>query len=159
MIYIDRVVIFFGRISSYLVLILSILIVYDALNRYLFSAGLVSLQELEWHIFDLIFLLGLAYTLSSDEHVRVDILYSRYSSKTKTIISIVSTMLLTLPFIAVILYSSINFIYLSYIQNEISNNPGGLCCRYIIKSFIFIGFFLLGAQAISNTVKDIKRVL
>jgi len=80
---IDSLTDFFGKISSYLVLVLSLLVVYDALGRYLFHEGSVALQELEWHIFDVVFLVGLSWALKADEHVRVDIFYSRFSPKTR----------------------------------------------------------------------------
>ena len=153
---IDNFIDYIGRLSSYLVVILSLLVVYDSLNRYLFSGGSVALQELEWHLFDIIFLLGLSYALKSDDHVRVDIFYSQYSEKTKAIVNLISLTFLILPFVAIMLYTSSNFIYLSFLQGEISSDPGGLCCRYIIKAFIFIGFFLLGVAAISNIFKEYK---
>lgn len=155
---IDNFIDYIGRFTSYLVLILSLLVVYDSLNRYLFSGGSVALQELEWHLFDVIFLLGLSYALKSDDHVRVDIFYSRYCDKTKAIVNLISLTFLILPFVAIMLYTSSNFIYLSFLQGEISSDPGGLCCRYVIKAFIFVGFFLLGLQTISNIVKNIRSL-
>ncbi|HIO90436.1 MAG TPA: TRAP transporter small permease subunit [Campylobacterales bacterium] len=158
MIFIDNFIDRIGKFTSYLVLILAILVVYDSLNRYLFSGGNVALQELEWHLFDMIFLLGLSYALNSDDHVRVDIFYSRYTNKTKAIVNLISLIFLILPFVAIILYTSSNFIYLSFLQGEISSDPGGLCCRYVIKGFIFIGFALLGVQSISNIVKNFHMI-
>ena len=64
-----------GKLCSWLVLLLVLLTCYDVMMRYLFQQGSVGLQELEWHLFALIFLLGSAYTLKHDAHVRVDILY------------------------------------------------------------------------------------
>ena len=153
---IDNLTDFFGKISSYLVLILSILVVWDALSRYLFHSGSVALQELEWHIFDVIFLVGLSWALKADEHVRVDIFYSRFSPKTKALVNLVSMLFLILPFSAMVVYTSSNFIYLSYLQNEISSDPGGLKYRYIIKGFIAFGFVLLALQSLSEAYKNFK---
>ncbi len=154
--WIDKITELFGKISSYLVLILSLLVVYDAMSRYLFKDGSVALQELEWHIFDIIFLLGLSWALKADEHVRVDIFYAKFSDKTKAIVNIISMLLLIIPFSILIIYFGSNFVYLSYLQGEISSDPGGLCCRYVIKSFILVGFILLSLQAISELIKNIK---
>jgi len=151
---IDNITEFFGRISSYLVLVLSFLVVWDALSRYLFHNGSVALQELEWHIFDVIFLLGLSWALKADEHVRVDIFYSRFSPKTKAVINLISMLFLILPFSLMIVYTSSNFIYLSYLQDEISSDPGGLKYRYVIKGFIAFGFILLALQALSEAFKN-----
>ena len=152
----DNITEFFGRVSSYLVLFLSVLVVYDAMSRYLFHSGSVALQELEWHIFDVIFLLGLSWALKSDEHVRVDIFYSRFSPKTKALINIVSMLFLVIPFSWIVIDTSSNFIYLSFLQNEISSDPGGLKYRYIIKGFILFGFVLLALQALSEAYKNYK---
>ena len=152
----DNITEFFGRVSSYLVLLLSVLVVYDAMSRYLFHSGSVALQELEWHIFDVIFLLGLSWALKSDEHVRVDIFYSRFSPKTKALVNIFSMLFLVIPFSWIVIDTSSNFIYLSFLQNEISSDPGGLKYRYIIKGFILFGFVLLALQALSEAYKNYK---
>jgi len=154
--WIDDITEFFGKVSSVLVLVLSLLVVYDALSRYLFHEGSVALQELEWHIFDVVFLVGLSYALKSDEHVRVDIFYSRFSSKTKAVVNLISMLFLVLPFSLMVIYTSSNFIYLSFLQDEISSDPGGLKYRYIIKGFIAFGFVLLSLQAVSEAIKNIK---
>jgi len=153
---IDNLVEFFGKVSSYLVLVLSLLVVYDALSRYLFHEGSVALQELEWHIFDVVFLLGLSFALKSDEHVRVDIFYSQFSPKTKAVVNLISMLFLVIPFSLMVIYTSSNFVYLSFLQDEISSDPGGLKYRYIIKGFIAFGFILLCLQAVSEVVKNIK---
>ena len=72
---IDRLTETTGKLNSWLVLLLVLLTCYDVMMRYMFHHGSVGLQELEWHIFALLFLIGCAYTLKHDGHVRVDILY------------------------------------------------------------------------------------
>jgi TRAP-type mannitol/chloroaromatic compound transport system permease small subunit len=153
---IDSLTDFFGKVSSYLVLVLSLLVVYDALGRYLFHEGSVALQELEWHIFDVVFLVGLSWALKVDEHVRVDIFYSRFSPKTKAFVNLVSMLFLIIPFSIMIVYTSSNFIYLSFLQDEISSDPGGLKYRYVIKGFIAFGFVLLALQGVSEAFKNLK---
>ncbi len=151
---IENITTFFAKLSAFLVVALSLLIVYEAINRYFFQNGSVMIQELQWHIFDIIFLLGLSYTLQQDKHVRVDIFYSRFSTKTKAIINIIGIIFLILPLIIIILQTSYPFVEMSYNQNEISSDPGGLCCRYIIKATILLGFILLGLQSISELYKN-----
>ncbi len=154
---IEEFVEFFAKIAAFLIIILSFLIVYDTVNRYFFNAGSVALQELEWHIFDIIFLLGLSFTLKHDKHVRVDIFYEKYSKKTKAIIDIISNAVLIIPFSLLLLYVSYGYVELSFSQNEISPDPGGLGYRYIIKSMIMVGFALLILQSIAEILKNIKR--
>ncbi len=154
---IEGVVELFAKIAAFLILALSFLIVYDTINRYFFNAGSVALQELEWHIFDIIFLLGLSYTLKHDKHVRVDIFYENYSKKTKALIDIISNLFLIIPFSLILLYVSYGYVELSFNQNEISPDPGGLGYRYVIKSMIMVGFALLLLQSIAEILKNIKN--
>ena len=64
-----------GKCISSLVIILVLLVGYDVSMRYLFNSGSIAIQELDWHLFSIIFLLGSAYTLKHNEHVRLDIFY------------------------------------------------------------------------------------
>ena len=153
---IETVIELFAKLAAFLVVVLSFLVVYDSVNRYFFGGGSIALQELEWHLFDIIFLLGLSYTLKNNKHVRVDIFYHNYSQRTKAIVDIASQLFLILPFTLLILYVSFGYIELSYTQNEISPDPGGLTHRWVIKSMMVVGFVLLGLQSISEIFKNIK---
>ncbi len=151
----EKIISIFAKISAYLVIVLSFLVVYDALNRYIFHGGSVALQEWEWHLFDIIFLLGLSYTLQTDKHVRVDIFYASYKPKTKALINILSQLFLVIPFSMLIIIMSFNFVDQSYLQHEISSDPGGLSHRYLIKSMILVGFGLLVLQSICTLYRNI----
>lgn len=155
--FIDRLNTVFASISSFAVLFLAILVVYDAFMRYIFHSGSIALQELEWHLFDLTFLFGLGYTLKHDKHVRVDIFYDRFSVKTKEYINILDNLFLIIPFSLLIAYYGFDFTLQSFLQNESSGDPGGLCCRYIIKSAILIGSILLLLQGVSEIIKSYER--
>ncbi len=156
--FIEKMTRFFARIAGVLVLVLSMLILYQAINRYLFNDSSVLIGELQWHLFDIIFLLGLSYALQSDKHVRVDIFYAHFSTKTKAIINILSQLFLILPFVAIILYTGYTLVEMSYLQGEISSDPGGLTHRYLIKAMILVGFVLLGLQSIAEIYKNIQRL-
>lgn len=146
-----------GRAISWLVLALVILICYDVAMRYLFQQGSVALQELEWHLFALIFLLGGAYTLKHDDHVRVDIFYqSRYlSNRGRAWISIIGTVFFLFPFCLLILITSWPFVENAFLYNEGSPDPGGLPYRYLLKSAILIGFAMLMLQGIAEILKNV----
>ena len=121
-----------GRLASWLVLAMVLLICYDVAMRYLFQQGSVALQELEWHLFALIFLLGSAYTLKYDEHVRVDILYqSRFlTDRHRALINIFGTLLLLFPFCILILITAWPFM-----ENAFHYNVGiCLAFKLIVKS-------------------------
>lgn len=162
--YLDRVSKYSGILAAFLVVVLSVLVAYDAMMRYLFSAGSIALQEVEWHLFDIIFLLGLTYALKHDKHVRVDIFFERYSRNSKVVLQILSMLLLVTPFAILFLYDAYDMTYQSYIQHEVSSDPGGLTHRWMIKGVLVIAFVLLILQALSEIVKayaqlESKRVL
>jgi TRAP-type mannitol/chloroaromatic compound transport system permease small subunit len=144
-----------GRAVAWLVLLMVLIIVYDISMRYLFQIGSVALQELEWHLFALVFLLGAAYTLKHDGHVRVDILYqSRWMSrKRRAWVDLFGTVFFLLPFAVLIIVSSLPFVSAAYNIGEGSPDPGGLPYRYLLKAAIPVGFGLLILQGVSNALR------
>jgi len=147
---IDNTIKYLGYFTAIILAILVLLVVYDATARYLFSTGSIALQELEWHLFDLIILFGIAYTLREGSHVRVDIFYASYSEKTKALVNLISSVFFILPFSALIIYIGIDFVHLSFIQNECSSNPGGLEYRFLVKALLPVSFVFLALQAITD---------
>jgi tripartite ATP-independent transporter DctM subunit len=156
--YLDRVSKYSGILAAFLVVMLSVLVAYDAMMRYLFSAGSIALQEIEWHLFDTVFLLGLTYALKHDKHVRVDIFFERYSNDSKVVLQILSMLLLVIPFSLLLLYDAYDMTYQSYIQHEVSSDPGGLTHRWMIKGVLVIAFVLLILQALSEIIKAYNRL-
>ena len=156
--YLDNVSKYAGYLAAILVVILSLLVSYDAGMRYLFSAGSIALQEIEWHLFDVIFLLGLSYALKHDKHVRVDIFFERYSPDTKATVQILSMLLLVIPFSLIFLNDALDMTLQSYLQHEISSDPGGLSDRWIIKAMLVFAFVLLILQALSEILKAYHRI-
>lgn len=149
---------YLGIFTAFILASLVILVVYDASARYLFSSGSIALQELEWHLFDIIILFGISYTLQQNAHVRVDIFYASFSQKTKTIINIISSLFFILPFSVLIIYIGVEFVQLSFIQNEISSNPGGLEYRFMVKALMPLSFVFLLFQTISSLASSIKEL-
>lgn len=137
-----------GYITAFVLAALVLLVVYDATARYLFSSGSVALQELEWHLFDMVILFGIAYTLKENAHVRVDIFYASFSPKTKALINMLSSLFFILPFSMLIIYIGSDFVYLSFVQGEASSNPGGLEHRFLVKSLMPLAFVFLSLGAI-----------
>lgn len=145
---IDTLTRYIAYVSAIVLALLVALILFDATARYLFSAGSTALQELEWHFFDVVILLSIAYTLRNNAHVRVDVLYDKFSLKTKLVIDMVALIVFVLPLSALIIYIGLDFVYLSFVQHEASSDPGGLTNRWIVKSLIPLSFALLILQAI-----------
>ena len=143
----------FMIISVIALLTLTILVSYDVIMRKLFSAGSIGLQELEWHLFDIVFLFSIAYALSKDKHVRVDILYDKFPFKIKKIINLITILFFVIPLATLIIVEAIPFVEMSYTQQEASGDPGGLCCRWIIKSTMIWAFLMLYLQSIAELRK------
>ncbi len=143
-----------GYLAALALAALILLVVYDALMRYLFQSGSIALQELEWHLFDVVIMLGIAYTLQRASHVRVDIFYDQYSDKMRHVVNIIGSIFFILPFSLMIIYVGFDFVLLSFEQLEASSDPGGLPYRYIVKSLLPIAFVLLIVQTLSEVYKE-----
>jgi TRAP-type mannitol/chloroaromatic compound transport system permease small subunit len=129
-----------GSFSAILLLLLVANVFYDVIMRYLFNNVSIGMQELEWHLFSMIFLFGIAYTLKADGHVRVDIIYERLSVKRRAIIDILGTLLFIWPFCFLVAFYGIDFGHNAFVINEQSGDPGGLPYRWVIKSMISLAF-------------------
>jgi TRAP-type mannitol/chloroaromatic compound transport system permease small subunit len=147
-----------GIITSWLTLVLVLIITYDVIVRYIFDSSSVALQELEWHIFAVIFLLAAGYTFLIDDHVRVDVFYTRYSKKKKALTNLLGSLLFLIPFCVVGILSSLNFVGFSFNVKEISPDAGGLPARYILKAFIPLSFFILLLQGFAVVFKSILKL-
>lgn len=144
-----------GTVVSWLSTMLVIAVFYDVIMRYVFRNGSIAVQELQWHIFSVIFLLGAAFTLKRDGHVRVDIIYTKLSRKSKAWIDFLCTFIFLIPFCIIIIYSTKMFVMSSWAVREISPDPGGLPFRYLLKLMIPTGFVLLILQGISEGFKNL----
>jgi len=153
---IDKTIKYLGAFTAFILILLVLLVVYDATARYFFSTGSIALQELEWHLFDVVILFGIAYTLKENAHVRVDIFYASYCDKTKALVNLISSLLFVLPFSILIIYIGIDFVSQSFIQNECSSNPGGLEYRFLVKALLPLSFVFLSLVAIKDSITNFK---
>lgn len=129
----------------------------NAIARYLTRFTGVALAsnawfDLQWYMFSLIFLLGAAYGLNRDVHVRVDVMYSRVTPRVKAWIDIAGTLLFIVPFSVMMLVTSWPAVRNSWAVRETSPDPGGLA-RYPIKTILLVCFTLLLLQAFSQAIK------
>ncbi len=152
----DRMSDVIGYISGGLMILMMINVFYDVIMRYFFRSGSIALQEMEWHLFSVMFLLGISYTLKEDGHVRVDLIYDNLSKKKQAVINIVGTVLFLIPFSLLIAFGSIDFVAEAYSIGEISGDPGGLTHRWLIKAIIPSSFFLLVFSSIGFVIKNMN---
>nr|WP_274703721.1 TRAP transporter small permease subunit [Chloroflexus aurantiacus] len=146
-----------GRIAYFLVPIVVAVGVWNVANRYVGRAigrtlGSNFYIEAQWYIFSLIFLLGAAYALKHNEHVRVDVFYSNFSPQRKALVNFLGTLFFLIPFCGLLIYFGWPYVEQSWRIRENSPDPGGLP-RYIIKTFLIVSPTLLIIQGISEAIK------
>ena len=144
-----------GRVAAWLSIPIIVIVVLDVVTRRFFTLGSVTLQELEWHLHAVLFLFCAAYAYIDDAHVRVDIFRARLGAIPRAWIELIGAALFLTPYSIVMVYLGIQFVVDSYLLNEVSDAPGGLPYRYVIKSALPIGFLLLALQGLSTVAKQI----
>lgn len=148
-----------GYFSATLLLLLLANVFYDVVMRYAFNDVSIGMQELEWHLFSMIFLFGVAYTLKADGHVRVDLIYERLSAKKRAIIDIAGTLLFLWPFCFLVAGYGFGFAENAYDISEQSGDPGGLPFRWIIKSMITISFACVIVSSVGFMLRALNEYL
>ncbi|MBV5307826.1 TRAP transporter small permease subunit [Chromatium okenii] len=143
-----------GRASVWLILGAVLLSALAATLRYLFDWGSNAMIEAQWFLFGLVFLLCAPWTLQEQGHVRVDIIYTRLSTRWRAIVDIVGGLLFLLPVCILISVNAWDYFLLSFQQNESSMNPGGLLW-WPMKLAIPIAFSLLAAQGVAEIIKAV----
>lgn len=146
----DKIENFYEKLTKYLGILLFIVMIlmalnvfYDVVMRYVFSQSSIAMQELEWHLFSVLILFGISYALMEEAHVRVDILYERWTPKRKAMINMMGAVIFILPLSLLVATNSVEFFAEAYRLNEISGDPGGLTHRWIIKALIPFSFWVL----------------
>jgi TRAP-type mannitol/chloroaromatic compound transport system permease small subunit len=152
-----------GKLTYWLVLVMIGIGVWNVIGRYLgkfigHNLTSNSLIELQWYLFDLLFFLGAAYALKHDSHVRVDLFYKDLTAKKKAMVNIIGILGFLMPFCAVVIYFSGQYVLNSWQIQELSPDDGGLP-RYPIKTMIIISPLLLIIQGISELIKNTAILL
>ena len=151
----EAVVKFFGKIGAWLSIPLIFIIIFDIITRRFFILGSTKIQEMEWHLHTAIFLLVLGFAYIKNSHVRIEIIREKYSSTLKSVFEILGILLFLIPYTCMIIYYGIDFVSRSYSLNEVSAALTGLSHRWIIKSFIPLGMFILFLAGLSIVIKNI----
>ncbi len=151
----DRV----GRATSWLSTLLVVVVCYDVFTRYFLRKSSVGVQEMEWHIFAVLFLIAAAYTLKEDGHVRVDVFYTLLSKRGQAWVNLFGGIVFLIPFSLLIIWASKNFVGMSWAIQETSPDPGGLPYRYLLKAMVPVGFSLILLQGISMILRSFCTVI
>ena len=156
---IDKINEYVGRFVSWITALLVVVVFGDVVMRYVFQISYVFTQELEWHLFGFIFLMGAGYTLLHDGHVRVDIIYQKLGSKAQAWINFIGCIFFLFPGCYLIITTSLGFVENSFAIFEGSPDPGGIPLRFILKSMIPLGFALVWLQGLSLFIKSFLLII
>lgn len=136
-------------IGSWLLLFLAFVIGYDVLGRKFFDTGSIMLQDLQWHLHGAALMLGIGAAYLRDAHVRVDLFRENFSRRSKLWLEIFGIVLFLIPYASILFWFSIDYVVRAYATGEGSVAGAGLSHRWIIKSFLTIGFALVVLSAIA----------
>jgi TRAP-type mannitol/chloroaromatic compound transport system permease small subunit len=146
-----------GAVCDWLVLLACIVSGGNAMVRYGYDYSSNAWLEVQWYMFAVIVMFGAAYTLRSNEHVRVDIVFMTLSQRAQLWIDIVGTILFLLPVCGLLAWLSWPFFVQSFHVGEVSSNAGGLL-RWPVKLVIPLGFVLVALQGVSELIKRIATL-
>ena len=147
-----------GVITSYLIIPLILITFFVAFMRYILDFGSIALQEIIIYLHALIFMLGAAYTLKNNMHVRIDIFYSKFSKNKKNKVNFYGTLFFLIPTCVLIFFTSYNYVLSSILLLESSKEAGGLSIIYILKSYIILLSFSLLLQGFSELIKNFEGI-
>jgi TRAP-type mannitol/chloroaromatic compound transport system permease small subunit len=156
----DRISIVSGRITAWLTLVMVIVTGIIVVMRYVFDAGAVWLQESVVWMHAVVFMVGAAYTLQQDEHVRVDIFYRDMSKRRRAWVDLVGTLLFLLPLCGFLGYKAWDFVAVSWQLGESSREPGGMPYPFVplLKSVLLVMPLLLGVQGAAMLVRSLQVI-
>jgi len=141
-----------GRAVYWLVLAAVLVSSGNAVVRYLFNYSSNGWLELQWYLYTGFFLVGAGYTLLRNEHVRIDIIISRFPPRTRAWIDLLGGIFFLLPMALIIMVLAWPVFTASFALHETSPNANGLL-RWPVKLMIPVGFFLLAIQGVSEIIK------
>ena len=144
----------FGAVAKWAVILSCLISAANAIVRYTFDYSSNGFLEIQWYLFAVCVMFGAAQVLRVNEHVRVDVLYGRYSGKTQVLIDIFGIVFFLLPVMVAMLYFSFPLFLKMYVSNEMSSNAGGLL-RWPAMLTLPLGFSLMILQGLSELIKRV----
>lgn len=154
--FITRTVDILAKVVGILLLLMVLNVSFDVMMRYLFHNSSVGMQEMEWHLFAVIFLFGISIALKDEGHVRVDFLYDNFSQRKKALVNIFGTICFLIPLALLISTGSLEYVKDAFITQEISEDPGGLRYRWLIKGMIPLSFSFLIFSAVGYILQNVR---
>lgn len=155
----DRLAEITGQASAWLTLLLVLVTFTVVVLRYVFQFGSIAMQESIFYLHASVFMLGAAYTLRKDGHVRVDIFYRGFSAKRQALVNLLGSLFLLLPVCIFLLWSSWGYVATAWSIQEGSGEAGGLPYIYLLKTLIPLSALLLILQGISQALAGLGTLL
>ena len=152
--WIDALTDLVGKAASWLILLAVLISAGNALARYAFNVSSNAWLEVQWYLFAAVFLLCAGYALKHNEHIRIDVVSSRFSARTRAWIDVFGTLFFLFPVAGYMMWLSWPIFMNAWVSGEISSNAGGLV-RWPARLMIPVGLFLLTLQGVSELIKRI----
>jgi TRAP-type mannitol/chloroaromatic compound transport system permease small subunit len=148
----------FGQVADWLVLFACLISAGNAMSRYAFSLSSNAWLEVQWYMFAGMVMLGAPHTLKVNEHVRVDLLFSSVSERTRIWIDILGIIFFLFPICIILIYFTWPWFVESWQIEEMSSNAGGLI-RWPVKLVLPVGFALMVLQGVSELIKRVEALI
>jgi TRAP-type mannitol/chloroaromatic compound transport system permease small subunit len=149
---VDRMNEAIGKATTWLILIVVFISAGNAVVRYAIDWSSNALLEVQWYLFSAVFLLCAGYVLNKNEHIRIDVIFGRFSARTQNWIDVFGFIVFMLPMVVLTMYLSWHVFTLAWTSGETSANPGGLI-RWPVRLLMPVGFFMLMLQGFSELIK------
>jgi len=143
-----------GRFISWATLTMVILVVLVVITRYFLGLGSIALQESVTYLHCLVFMMGIAFTLKHDGHVRVDIFYRGFSPRCKALVNLIGALLFLIPFCLLIFFTSWDYVLSSWVIRETSAENNGLPFIYLLKTLMLLMPVTLLLQGIAEIIRS-----
>ena len=148
-----------GHLVMWANILLIAAIVSQVALRYAFNLNFPKLDEVQWHFYGLVTMVGVSYALVTDSHVRVDVLHMNLSRRSQRVIEVIGILALIVPFLYLMIDQGYDYFYESWRVNERSDSPTGLPARWAFKAVIPISFVLLALAATARLIHDCHALL
>ncbi|AUX76694.1 MULTISPECIES: TRAP transporter small permease subunit [Sinorhizobium] len=143
-----------GKAVSWLILVAVLVSAGNAVIRKAFNVSSNAWLEAQWYLFGAAFMFAAAYTLSQNEHIRIDVVYGMFSRRVQHWIDLFGHVFFLMPFVVLMLYYLVPYVRMSYVSGEVSSSAGGLII-WPAKAILLFGFILLALQGVSEIIKKI----
>ncbi|MBP1857168.1 TRAP transporter small permease subunit [Rhizobium herbae] len=151
---IDSITEIIGKAVAWLILVAVLVSAGNAIIRKIFNMSSNAWLEAQWYLFGAAFMLAAAYTLSQNEHIRIDVVYGKFSRRTQHWIDLFGHVFFLMPFVLLMTYYLIPYVLMSVRSQEGSSSAGGLIV-WPAKAILLFGFALLALQGVSEIIKKV----